>query len=176
VACTEIPCKPPIDNFIEAVFILLTIDGKSRIANKRNEGFDVDIISCAVRRHDQTERNRMRLKSIELCAESAQSTKLAKFALPLVMLTIFLYAIQWFPHNLMLTWLTCGYETGRGILQTLTLVSFLLVFAWPLKSRNRHNAKILLIELAALACIPMCFYLAGTYLINNANSVGGYAD
>lgn len=118
----------------------------------------------------------MRLKSIDLHAESAQQTKLAKFALPLVMLTIFLYAIQWFPHNLMLTWLTCGFDTVRGILQALTVVSLLFVFALPLKRRNRHNAKILLLEVAALACIPMCIYLAGTYFINNANSIGGYAD
>jgi hypothetical protein len=134
------------------------------------------MISFALRRHAQTEENYMGLESTDLCAESTQPTKLAKFALPLVILTTLLYVLQWFPHNLMLTWLTCGYDNVRAILQAFTLISLLFVFTLPLKRRNRHTAKILILELAALSCIPICIYLAGTYFINNANSIGGYAD
>ncbi len=100
--------------------------------------------------------------------------RLATFALPLVCLTCALSAIQRLPHNLMLTWATCGYDVARSFVQVFTAVVFLIVLFVP--KRKSANWRLVSLEVISLLCIPMCVYLAGTWFINNANTLGSSAD
>jgi hypothetical protein len=64
-----------------------------------------------------------------------------------------------------------GYDTARDISRIVTLISFFVCCFIPMD--KRISVKRALIELIALACIPLLVHLIGTFFINNFGGLGG---
>ena len=64
-----------------------------------------------------------------------------------------------------------GYDIARDISRIVTLLSFFVCCFIPMD--KRITVKRALIELIALACIPVLVYLIGTFFLNNFGGLGG---
>ena len=66
-----------------------------------------------------------------------------------------------------------GYDTARDIARFLTAFSSVIVFFFPLDKTKKLSVRRLLLELLALATVPVLIYLAGNFVINNFGGLGG---
>jgi hypothetical protein len=64
-----------------------------------------------------------------------------------------------------------GYDSARAISRAVTALAFVICCFVPMD--KRITAKRALIELLALACVPVLAHLIGTYMINNFGGLGG---
>jgi hypothetical protein len=71
----------------------------------------------------------------------------------------------------LLDYFAFGYDCARDISRTITLLTFILVFWWPLAKGT--NLRRVIWELVNLSCIPLLVHLVGTFLINNFGGIGG---
>jgi hypothetical protein len=66
-----------------------------------------------------------------------------------------------------------GYDTARDVARFLTALSSVIVFFIPLDKTKKMSVRRLLLELLALATVPVLIYLAGNFVINNFGGLGG---
>jgi hypothetical protein len=69
------------------------------------------------------------------------------------------------------TFLPLGYDFVRDISRSITLLTFVLVFWWPLDKRT--NLRRVIWELVNLSCIPLAVHLVLTLSINFFSPLGG---
>ena len=66
-----------------------------------------------------------------------------------------------------------GYDTARDISRLLTALSFVIVLFIPMNKQKKMSVRRVMLELFALASIPVLIHLAGTFGINNFGGLGG---
>ncbi len=70
-------------------------------------------------------------------------------------------------------WADMGYDTARDISRIVTLVSFIIVFLWPMSREKKESTRRIILELFALASVPVLVHTAGTFIGNNFGGLGG---
>jgi hypothetical protein len=70
-------------------------------------------------------------------------------------------------------WTDMGYDTARDISRIVTLVSFVIVFFWPMSREKKESTRRIILELFALASVPVLIHIAGTFIANNFCGLGG---
>jgi hypothetical protein len=66
-----------------------------------------------------------------------------------------------------------GCDTARNVSSLMTMISCVIVFFLPLDKNKRLSVSRLLLELIALALVPILVHLAGNFVINNFGGVLG---
>ena len=66
-----------------------------------------------------------------------------------------------------------GYGVARKIAGFLTALSSVIVFFFPMDKQKKKSIRQILLELLALAAVPVLIYLAGNFAVNNYGGLGG---